>query len=130
MKKFSQIFSAFLLLFNGLSALFGGWQLMVQPDGSSMQMSLDWLQYSPFSNYLIPGILLFVVNGLMSIFVFILLIIKYKSYPLLVMLQGVLLFGWIAVQVLMLRDIIWIQILYGSIGLVLLLLGWLLRKKK
>jgi hypothetical protein len=41
-----------------------------------------------------------------------------------------LLFGWIAVQVLLLRDIIWIQILYGSIGLVLLLLGWLLRKKK
>jgi hypothetical protein len=130
MKRLFLIFSAVLLLFNGLSALFGGWQLMLQPDGSSMQMSLDWLQYSPFSNYLIPGILLFVVNGLMSILVFILLIIKYKSYPLLVMLQGVLLFGWIAVQVLLLRDIIWIQILYGSIGLVLLLLGWLLRKKK
>ncbi len=130
MKKLLLIASAVLLLFNGLSALFGGWQLMMQPDGSSMEMSLDWLQYSPFSNYLIPGILLFVVNGLMSILVFILLIIKYKSYPLLVMLQGVLLFGWIAVQVLLLRDIIWIQILYGSIGLVLLLLGWLLRKKK
>ncbi len=130
MKKFFQIFSAVLLLFNGLSALFGGWQLMVQPDGSSMQMSLDWLQYSPFSNYLIPGILLFVVNGLMSIFVFTLLIIKYKYYPLLVMLQGVLLFGWIVVQVLMVRDLVWIQVLFGIIGLILLLLGWSLKSKK
>lgn len=130
MKVFLLISSAVLLFFNGLSALFGGWQLMVQPDGSSMQMSLDWLQYSPFTNYLIPGILLFVVNGLMSIFVFTLLIIKYKYYPLLVMLQGVLLFGWIVVQVLMVRDLVWIQVLFGIIGLILLLLGWLLKSKK
>jgi hypothetical protein len=130
MKKFFLIVSAVLLLFNGLSALFGGWQLMVQPDGSSMQMSLDWLQYSPFSNYFIPGILLFVVNGLMSIFVFTLLIIKYKYYPLLVMLQGALLFGWIVVQVLMVRDLVWIQVLFGIIGLILLLLGWSLKSKK
>jgi hypothetical protein len=128
MKKLLLIASAVLLFFNGISALFGGWQLMLQPDGSSMEMSLDWLQYSPFSNYLIPGILLFVVNGLMSIFVFILLIIKHKSYPLLVMLQGILLFGWIVVQVLMVRDLIWIQGLFGTIGLLLIGFGLALRK--
>jgi hypothetical protein len=44
---------------------------MLHPDGSSIEMSLDWLQHTPFQDYLIPGIILFIANGLFSIFVFI-----------------------------------------------------------
>jgi len=61
------LFASALLLFNGFGAIYGGWNFMVHPDGSSMQMSLDSLKHTPFHSYLIPGIILFVVNGLLSL---------------------------------------------------------------
>jgi hypothetical protein len=66
MKTIVQVICFVLLLVNGLGALYGGFLLMVDPSGSKMQMPLSYLEHSPFSNYLIPGIILFIVNGLFS----------------------------------------------------------------
>jgi len=123
-----KILTSILLLFNSIGAIYGGWHLITHPDGSSLQMSLDWLQYSPFSNYLIPGIILLVANGLFGFFVLGLLIFCYKSYPLFVIAQGALLAGWILVQMIMFRSLLALQVIMGSTGLALLLLGWLLLK--
>ena len=38
-------------------------------NGEPLRMPQTLLQYSPFHSYLIPGIILFVVNGLMSLLV-------------------------------------------------------------
>jgi hypothetical protein len=126
MRTTLKILTAILLLINAMGAFYGGWNLIVHPDGSSLQMSLDWLQYSPFSDYMIPGIILFIVNGLFGIFVFGTILFRHRLYPWFVIAQGMILSGWIIIQMLMVRSVVGIQLLFGSIGLLLILLGWAL----
>ncbi len=112
-----------LLAFNGISAIFGGGALMIDTTGQSIGMPLSLLRYSPFEDFLIPGILLFLFNGLSSVLVAIAVGKKAKGYPLLVMGQGVASVTWIVTQVIMIRGIGMLHYLYGSIGLVVLLAG-------
>jgi hypothetical protein len=65
----------FLLAFLGLSALGGGGALIISPSGKLLGgLPLSILQNSPFNNFLIPGIILFVVLGLFpSLLIFALL---------------------------------------------------------
>lgn len=54
-----------LLSFLGLSAIGGGGALIISPSGKLLGgLPLSILQNSPFDNFLIPGIILFVVLGL------------------------------------------------------------------
>jgi hypothetical protein len=57
-----------LLLFIGIGALISGAMLFLSPDGSLLGMSMDLLAGSPFGNYLIPGIILFLFIGVFSVF--------------------------------------------------------------
>jgi amino acid permease len=68
-KAFLKILTVLLLLFNGIGAIYGGGNLILHPDGSSIELSPDWLKHTPFRDYLIPGIILFIANGLLSVFV-------------------------------------------------------------
>ena len=54
----------FLLAFLGLGALFGGGILIISPSGDLFGMPLSMLGQSPFTSFLVPGIILFVVLGL------------------------------------------------------------------
>lgn len=54
----------FLLAFLGLGAIFGGGSMIISPSGKILQMPLSMLENSPFNNFLIPGIILFVILGL------------------------------------------------------------------
>ena len=53
-----------LLFVLGISALVSGPMLFLAPDGSLMQMPTGVLKGSPFPDYLIPGIVLFIFIGL------------------------------------------------------------------
>lgn len=54
----------FLLGFLGIGALGGGGVLIISPTGKLIGMPLSMLDPSPFHNFLVPGILLFVVLGI------------------------------------------------------------------
>lgn len=55
-----------LLSFLGISALGGGVLLIISPSGKLIGgLPLSILEHSPFTNFLLPGLLLFVVLGLM-----------------------------------------------------------------
>ena len=62
--------SSVLLLVNGIGALWGGASLLRDTSGKSMGWPLEMLGHTPFSNYFIPGLILFISNGLFSLFVF------------------------------------------------------------
>jgi hypothetical protein len=128
MKIFLQSAAIILLLFNGTGALFGGWQLIAHPDGSGLQLTLDWLEHTPFNDYLVPGIILFIVNGLFSTGTLIALILKYRYSAGLVLFQGILLSGWIVVQVLLIRTVHPLHLIMGSVGIALIVVGLLLFK--
>jgi hypothetical protein len=52
--------------FLGLSGIAGGIGLIAQANGEPFGLPQGLLQYSPFHSYLIPGIILFVANGLLT----------------------------------------------------------------
>jgi len=120
----------------GLGALAGGGVLMAAPDGSLMQMPLSMLKYSPFSNYLIPGAILFTLLGLYPVVVACSLWrrpawrwpealnpAKRRHWSWAASLAGgVILVMWITVQVSLLRSIAFLHILYFVWGWVLILL--------
>ncbi len=57
----------FLLSFLGLGAIGGGGALIISPSGELLGgLPLSILDRSPFHDFLVPGIILFVVLGLFS----------------------------------------------------------------
>lgn len=74
-----RILSIVLLVFNGVGACFGGYMLVKDPTGQTLQMPVDQLQHSPFSDYFIPGLILLTVFGVGSMITAILAIVKVKS---------------------------------------------------
>jgi hypothetical protein len=119
-----------LLLFNGIGALYGGWGLMTHPDGSSIKLSLHWLEHTPFRDYLIPGIILFITNGLFSLITVCMLLLRYRNYAWFVILQGLILSGWIVIQILLIQTINFLHFVLGSTGIGLVAAGLLLFRIK
>jgi hypothetical protein len=101
--KFLRIVIIILLLFNAFSALGGGLMLIIDPSGQLIQLPISYLENSPFSNFLIPGILLFTLNGITSLIIAILSIKKHKYFPHLVIVQGVILAAWLSIQIIIIR---------------------------
>jgi hypothetical protein len=56
-----------LLIVQGLGGLAGGLALTLAPDGSIMRMSTSLLDGSPFSDFLIPGLILLLVLGVLPL---------------------------------------------------------------
>lgn len=69
-----------LLLFLGISALCGGSLLVISPTGKLLgSLPISILAHSPFSDFLIPGIILFTVLGVFPCFTSYALVKKPKS---------------------------------------------------
>ncbi|HMS66820.1 MAG TPA: hypothetical protein PKD18_01730 [Saprospiraceae bacterium] len=120
--------SIILLFFTGINAIIAGTLFMIDPTGSKMGMSTTYLSNAPFANFLIPGITLFVVNGLMNVLTAILTLKNFKRFPSLILLQGLLLSGWIIIQVIWVRDFNGLHFTMLFIGLVLMVMGMLLKQ--
>ena len=56
-----------LLLIQGLGGLAGGLSLTIRPGGSVMHMSVSLLDGSPFADFLIPGLILLLVLGVLPL---------------------------------------------------------------
>ena len=123
-----KIVVSLLLALNGIGALFGGWLLIMHPDGSGLHMPLTMLRHSPFNDFFIPGMILFTVNGLTSICVLLFLIFRVRKYAWLTMIQGALLTGWIVIQIVMIRGVSYLHLIYGGAGILLILCGRALQK--
>lgn len=58
---------AALLAFQGVSALFGGSALVLDPSGQGLDLPVDRLAGTPFRDYLIPGLILLLVLGVLPL---------------------------------------------------------------
>jgi hypothetical protein len=117
-----------LQTFIGLGAVGGGLGLVLEPSGANLGMPPEMLNHSPFSDFLIPGMVLLIVNGLGSITGSV-LSFKLSPYAAEIALAlGTFLVAWILIQVCWIRSVHWLHILYLSLGITELALGWLLRK--
>jgi len=116
MKKAKSLLLA-LHVFVGIGALAGGLAAITNPD-NPMGVTVDALENSPFSNFLIPGIILFAVIGIGNIVSAIILGLnhKLKGYVSSIFSWGLVI--WIVVQCIMLNDIVALHIIFFTIGLV------------
>lgn len=129
-KKILIALAATLLLFNGIGALYGGSNLILHPDGSSITLDPHLLDHSPFQNFLIPGIVLLLANGVFSFWSLVMMAGKNKNYPWYVTAQGVTLAGWLVVQMILIRTVYFLHFIMGSVAILLILVGLLLVKTK
>lgn len=101
----------FLLLILGIGALFGGGVLIISPSGNMFQMPLNLLRNSPFSDFLIPGLILFVVLGIWPVWVAISLIYRPKfSFVNLFNVYEDMYWAWTHTIYIAFALIIWIQV--------------------
>ena len=112
----------------GLGAVGGGLALVLEQSGSNLGIPLEILKNSPFSTFLVPGIVLFMVNGMGSLLGAAASFARYWLAGEIAMALGVFLAAWIVLQVYWIAAFHWVHAFYLSLGLLELLLGWLLRK--
>ena len=113
------------LSFLGVSALAGGGQFLLDPSGGIIGTPTAALAGSPFADYLVPGLVLFVVLGLYP------LLVAYGlwrrrgwAWPA-VLSVGVATVVWIAVQGAIIGFGHWLQWLYLLLGLAIVALALL-----
>lgn len=111
----------------GVGGVPAGLILMLDPTGSGMGFSPELLAGTPFQNYFIPGLFLFAVNGLGSLVGGVLNVIRHRYAGETAVGLGILLMGWIIVQVGLLGLIHWMQPLYFGLGLIECVLGLIVR---
>lgn len=97
--------------------------MILDPSGEANQLSSEWLQGSPFPNYLIPGLVLSLGIGVLSIVAAFAGLLHYHNFPLLLILEGLVLCIWIIVQMMIIPGISFLQPLFGLLGLSLIVMG-------
>lgn len=115
----------------GLGAVIGGFMLILDPSGKLLNMPVSLLERSPFSDFLIPGMILLLVLGLFPIVICMALlrrihwtlVEKLNLYPKLYwawtfsLYTSYALLIWIIVQVYIIQTVSLIHLFYFAWGL-------------
>jgi hypothetical protein len=117
------------LAFLGITAIAGAIPMLLSPGGSPQYMPPSLLHNTPFHTFLIPGIVLFSANGLLSLWILWLVIRRRRGCGLWVAAQGCVLLGWLLVQCWMLQIVMWLHYTYGALALLLVASGWVLHRR-
>lgn len=128
MERFVRVVAILALLFLSVSAAVGAIPLITDPSGHALHMPLALLQHSPFHNFFLPGVILLLSNGLFAGIVLLLLLRRVPAWGLWIVLQGCVLAGWITIEVLMIRTVVWAHFVYWGLAVLLIACGWFLHR--
>lgn len=123
MRKRGKLILGIIQLFVAIGALPVGFLLFTNPDGNGLGMSTDILNGSPFSDFFIPGVFLFTVNGVFNLISSVLAFCKFRYTYLLGLALGFALVIWIIVQVYSVGLIHFLQPTYFIIGIIEIILS-------
>jgi len=113
-----------LMLFQGISGLYGGIALVMDPSGDLLQMPISMLDGTPFHSFLIPGLILLTILGIFPMIVLYgLWKRRYWSW-IGALTVSIALIIWIGVQIWMVgyHPEPPLQLIYGLLGLILFIL--------
>jgi hypothetical protein len=113
-----------LLAFLGLGAMGGGLMLVSDPDGSGMQWNVSMLAGSPFSDFLIPGLILAGLFGLGSIATIALGLVRARVAPFVAFALGCGLMIWIVVELAVIKELSFLHPVMFITGLLIALSSW------
>lgn len=114
-----------LFFFEGITAMISGMLFLLKPSGAYMQMSVDWLDGSPFHNFLIPGLALFSILGVGSMATAILLLRRKPLAYWMGITVGMGTLIWIGVQYAVILRFSFLQVFYVAAGLTMVVLSTL-----
>jgi hypothetical protein len=112
------------MIFQGISGVFGGLGLILDTTGETLNIPLSWLEGSPFTNYLIPGLILFFLLGILPIYIATGLFGNRFLYWRLSLILGIILLIWILVEIIIIgyQPNPPLQLVYGILGVLIVAL--------
>jgi hypothetical protein len=124
---------ALLLLLTSIiaiTAIIGGGMMLVQPNGSSLQLSPLLLQGTPFKTFFIPGIILLLLVGGSNLIATWVIMLRRKNAFSFSLAAGIVMVIWVAAQMLFTSTFVWQQIVYLGIGILIMLTSFHLKGKE
>jgi hypothetical protein len=133
-----------LLFFQAASGLLGGLLMIMDPSGRLLKLPLELLTGTPFNNYLIPGLILFIFLGAFPLLVIYTMIWnpdwrifqriniwnQYMAGWSAAVYVGIMLVGWIVVQVVLIGYQSYLQPVYLLVGISILIASFSSPTKK
>ena len=108
-----------LLVVLGLGALAGGAALVSKPDGSVMHFDTNLLAGSPFSDFLVPGLILGGLFGVGSFVVVAMGVRLHRLAPFLAFAIGCAMMIWIVVELAIIKELSFLHPTFFAVGLVI-----------
>jgi menaquinone-dependent protoporphyrinogen oxidase len=102
----------------GLPAIAGGIALVARPDGTLLHIPTSALSHSPFSTFLVPGLLLLFVIGVANVIAGWLVIRDRPNANAWAIAAGGTLLGWMVLEMVMLRSIHVLQLVFFAVSVV------------
>ncbi len=109
--------TAALTLFTGLTAVVGGFYVLVSPGGMFGPDAATMLRRTPFPDFVLPGLLLTFVVGLGNLLAAWSVLRGWRGHAVLACGAGADLLIWMIVELAMIPGVHWLQILYVAIAL-------------
>lgn len=118
-----------LELMTALGAIPVGSMFLTDPSGAAIGAKLSWIESSVFGNYFVPGLYLLLMNGFGMLVLAALTVRRHWIAPWLTGTLGVGLIIWIAVELVVLPETMFLTWVFLATGIVLgfLALFWLRR---
>jgi hypothetical protein len=143
-KGFEVYVLVLLLAIEAMGALYGGFNLIMDPSGESLNLPARLLENTFFRNYIIPGLVLFLMLGLFPLILIYPMLVKpdwsifhhlniYSSYYwayTFTIYNAIMLIIWIFVQMMVLEAGSVIQGAFGLMGVLILVLALTPRVKR
>jgi hypothetical protein len=127
--KIANVVSIIALTFLAITSIVGAIPMIMDPSGGLLHMPISMIEHSPFHSFLIPGIILLVANGFLSLVILVATARRARRYEMLVCFQGFVLTGWISIEMIMMRMAAWPHYIYLGVALVLIVSGLVLARK-
>lgn len=114
----------------GLGAPAGSFLALSSGARAAVGIDTSMLVNSPFTTFLIPGLFLLVVLGLGNWTAGFLTLKKHESFAYYECLIGLILCLWLIIQCIMILDVVFLHVLFFSVGAAQFILGMILAAKQ